>query len=85
MQRIDQDNLAMMHRLESASSAYSQYLLKPKHFQDPRLGLYPRWVAVSMARRKRLLLRTGGAVAIRTRDELKKPCVFPLVSYHVRF
>lgn len=42
MQRIDQDNLAMMHRLESASSVYSQYLLKPKHFQDPRLGLYPR-------------------------------------------
>lgn len=44
LQRIDRDNLALMHRIESASSSYNKALIKPKHFQEPHMGLFPRWV-----------------------------------------
>ena len=40
--RIDRANSALLHRLETASSGYSKALLKPKHFQEPHMGLFPR-------------------------------------------
>ncbi|CAM9905411.1 unnamed protein product [Scytosiphon promiscuus] len=40
--RIDRANLALMHRLENASSGYSKEIVKPKHFQEPHMGLFPR-------------------------------------------
>lgn len=42
--RIDRDNLALMHRIERASSSYNRTLIKPKHFQEPHMGLFPRYV-----------------------------------------
>lgn len=42
MLRIDRDNLALMHRLEGASSGYTKELVKPKHFQEPHMGVFPR-------------------------------------------
>ncbi|CAN0113191.1 unnamed protein product, partial [Pylaiella littoralis] len=40
--RIDKDNLALMHRLKGVSSGYKKSLVKPKHFQEPHMGLFPR-------------------------------------------
>ncbi|CAM9119782.1 unnamed protein product [Hapterophycus canaliculatus] len=40
--RIDRANLALMHRLENASSGYNKEIVKPKHFQEPHMGLFPR-------------------------------------------
>lgn len=40
--RIDRANSALLHRLETTSSGYNKALLKPKHFQEPHMGLFPR-------------------------------------------
>jgi len=40
--RIDRDNMALLRRLGTASSGYNKALLKPKHFQEPHMGLFPR-------------------------------------------
>lgn len=40
--RIDKDNLALMNRLKGVSSGYNKELVKPKYFQQPHMGLFPR-------------------------------------------
>eukprot|EP00903_Cladosiphon_okamuranus_P006276 g6158.t1 len=40
--RIDRANSALLHRLETTSSGYNKALVKPKHFQEPHMGLFPR-------------------------------------------
>lgn len=42
MIEIDHENLALMHRLEKASSYYKRSDVRPKHFQEPNRGLFPR-------------------------------------------
>lgn len=42
MLRIDRDNLALMRRIGKASSNYNKALVKPKHFRESHMGLFPR-------------------------------------------
>ncbi|CAM9537920.1 unnamed protein product [Ectocarpus sp. 13 AM-2016] len=60
--RIDRDNLALMHRLETASSGYNKALVKPKYFQQPHMGLFPRseQSVKSAGSKSRKRIRPGG-------------------------
>ncbi|CBJ29297.1 conserved unknown protein [Ectocarpus siliculosus] len=60
--RIDRDNLALMHRLETASSGYNKALVKPKYFRQPHMGLFPRseQSVKSAGSKSRKRIRPGG-------------------------
>ncbi|CAM9516695.1 unnamed protein product, partial [Ectocarpus fasciculatus] len=60
--RIDRANLALMHRLETASSGYNKALVKPKYFQQPHMGLFPRseQSVKSAGSKSRKRIRPGG-------------------------
>lgn len=70
MLRIDRDNLALMRRIEGASSGYKRALVKPKHFQEPHMGLFPRW-AISRAAVKSYQFCVQQSPPMSSPDELR--------------